>query len=112
MAWVNTDGTATYGTGDGASHFIPEIWSAGVKAYFEKPTTFLSLADTSLSGLVQSQGDTIHIPRMTEKTATATTPEAQSDDDNVITYHSPDDAETKLTINKLAYSAHIIMDVV
>ena len=109
---LGTDVSATYAAEAGASAFIPEMWSAGVRKYFEKPTPFLTFADTSLSGLVKGQGDTIHIPLMTAKTATATTPQALSALNTNIAYHSPDDTEAKLTINKLAYSAHIIADVV
>lgn len=112
MAYVSTDVSLTYGATAGATTFVPELWSAGVKGYFEKPTPFLSLADTSLSGLVQGQGDTIHIPKMAAHTAQATTPQAISALTDNITYHSNDDQETKLQINKLAYSAHIIADVV
>jgi len=111
-AGANTAVNATYGNTTDATVFVPEMWSAGVKAYFEKPTTFLSLADTSLSGLVKGQGDTIHIPKMTQKTATATTPQDVSALTANIAYHSPNDTETKLVINKLAYSAQIISDVV
>ena len=109
---VGTDVSATYGASAGASAFVPELWAAGVAGYFEKPTTFASLADDSLSGLVQASGDTIHIPKMAAHSATATTPQAISAlSDASIVYHSNDDGETKLTINKLAYSAHIISDV-
>ena len=110
---ASTDVSATYGASAGASAFVPELWAAGVAGYFEKPTTFASLADSSLSGLVQASGDTIHIPKMAAHSATATTPQAISAlSDATIAYHSNDDGETKLTINKLAYSAHIISDVV
>ena len=111
-AGANTAGVATYADTTDATVFIPEMWAAGVRGYFEKPTTFLSLADTSLSGLVKGQGDTIHIPKMTAKAATDTTPQAISAMTTNIAYHSPDDTETKLTINKLAYSAQILADVV
>lgn len=111
-AGANTAVNLTYGNTTDATVFVPEMWSAGVKGYFEKPTTFLSLADTSLSGLVKGQGDTIHIPKMTAKAATATTPQAISAMTANIAYHSPADTETKLQINKLAYSAQIIADVV
>ena len=40
---ASTDINATYGSTAGASVFVPELWSKGVKGYFEKPTTFLSL---------------------------------------------------------------------
>lgn len=111
-AGANTSVNATYANATDASVFVPEMWAAGVKGYFEKPTTFLSLADTSLSGLVKAQGDTIHIPKMGAKVATATTPQAISALTANIAYHSPNDTETKLTVNKLAYSAQIIADVV
>ena len=111
-AGANTAVSLTYGNTTDATVFVPEMWSAGVKGYFEKPTTFLSLADTSLSGLVKAQGDTIHIPKMAAKVATATTPQAVSALTANIAYHSPSDTETKLSINKLAYSAQIIADVV
>ena len=111
-AGAATSVNATYGNATDASVFVPEMWAAGVRGYFEKPTTFLSLADTSLSGLVKGQGDTIHIPKMTAKAATDTTPQAISAMTTNIAYHSPDDTETKLTINKLAYSAQILSDVI
>lgn len=109
---ASTDVSLTYGASAGATVFVPELWSAGVLSYFEKPTTFLSLADTSLSGLVQQQGDTIHIPKMAAHSATSTTPQDISALSNAtIAYHSNDDTETKLQINKLAYSAHILSDI-
>ena len=110
-AGANTAVNLTYGNTTDATVFVPEMWAAGVRGYFEKPTTFLSLADTSLSGLVKGQGDTIHIPKMTAKAATATTPQAVSALTANIAYHSPADTETKLQINKLAYSAQILSDV-
>ena len=109
---ASTDVSLTYGATAGASTFVPELWSSAVKNYFEKPQTFMSLADTSLSGLVQQQGDTIHIPQMVAHTAQDTTPQDISALSSAITYHSNDDKERKLQINKLAYSAHIIADVV
>ena len=111
MAYAGVDISTTYGSTAGGSVFVPEMWSKAVKGYFELPTTFLSLADTSLSGLVKKQGDTIHIPKMTIKAATATTPNAITALTGAINYVAPDDTETKLTINKLAYSATIFSDV-
>jgi hypothetical protein len=112
MAYVSTDVSLTYGSTAGASVFIKELWADAVAGYFKKPTTFITLADDSLSGLVKGQGDTIHIPKMTAKTAQATTPQAISGLTANITYEAPDDTETKIQINKLAYNAHIIADVV
>lgn len=111
MAYAGVDLNATYASTAGGSVFVPEMWAKAVEGYFRKPTTFLSLADTSLSGLVQKQGDTIHIPKMTIKAASATTPQAITALTGAIDYVQPDDTETKLTINKLAYSATIFSDI-
>ena len=95
MAYAGVDINATYASTAGGSVFVPEMWSKAVEGYFRKPTTFLSLADTSLSGLVKAQGDTIHIPKMTIKAATATTPQAITALTGAIDYVQPDDTETK-----------------
>ena len=41
---ASTDINATYGSTAGASVFVPELWSKGVKGYFEKPTTLLKIS--------------------------------------------------------------------
>ena len=40
-----------------AAVYIPEIWSAGIKAYMERKLILANLVDTSLSSLVKARGD-------------------------------------------------------
>ena len=62
MAYAGVDINATYGSTAGGSVFVPEMWAKAVKGYFELPTTFLSLADTSLSGTLQTLTNKMALP--------------------------------------------------
>tara|TARA_Y100001963_G_scaffold75749_1_gene105153 strand:- start:872 stop:1726 length:855 start_codon:yes stop_codon:yes gene_type:complete len=56
-----------------AAVYIPEIWSAGVKAYMERKMVLSNLVDTSLSSLVANRGDVFHIPKYGEDSAVSKT---------------------------------------
>tara|TARA_R110002012_G_scaffold59266_7_gene154759 strand:+ start:474 stop:1376 length:903 start_codon:yes stop_codon:yes gene_type:complete len=108
MAYVNTStGSANTDLDD----FVPQLWSEGINNYIEEQFVLANVVDTSLSALVQKRGDVVHIPLMTEKSATATTPAAFSAIDDNLTYHSNNDDEKTITVDKLYYSAQIISDI-
>ena len=105
QAYVNTSvGTANTDLDD----FVPQLWSEGINNYIEEQFVLANIVDTSLSSLVSKQGDVIHIPLMTEKTAQDTDPATFSAITDNLTYHSNNDDEKTITVNKLFYSAQII----
>lgn len=108
MAYTNTRvGTANTDLDD----FVPELWAAGINNYIEEQFVLANIVDTSLSSLVKQRGDVVHIPLMTEKSATATTPADFSNLTDNLTYHSNNDDEKTITVDKLYYSAQIISDI-
>jgi len=108
MAYVNTSvGTANTDLDD----FVPQLWSEGINNYIEEQFVLANIVDTSLSSLVKQRGDVVHIPLMTEKSATATTPADFSGITDNLTYHSNNDDEKTITVDKLYYSAQIISDI-
>ena len=108
MAYVNTSvGTANTDLDD----FVPELWAEGINNYIEEQFVLANIVDTSLSSLVKQRGDVVHIPLMTEKSATATTPADFSNLTDNLTYHSNNDDEKTITVDKLYYSAQIISDI-
>ena len=108
MAYVNTSvGTANTDLDD----FVPQLWAEGINNYIEEQFVLANIVDTSLSALVKQRGDVVHIPLMTEKSATATTPAAFSAITDNLTYHSNNDDEKTITVDKLYYSAQIISDI-
>ena len=108
QAYVNTSvGSANTDLDD----FVPQLWSEGINNYIEEQFVLANIVDTSLSSLVSKQGDVIHIPLMTEKTAQDTDPATFSAITDNLTYHSNNDDEKTITVNKLFYSAQIISDI-
>lgn len=108
MAYVNTSvGTANTDLDD----FVPQLWAEGINNYIEEQFVLANIVDTSLSALVKQRGDVVHIPLMTEKSATATTPADFSAITDNLTYHSNNDDEKTITVDKLYYSAQIISDI-
>ena len=108
MAYTNTRvGTANTDLDD----FVPELWAEGINNYIEEQFVLANIVDTSLSSLVKQRGDVVHIPLMTEKSATATTPADFSNLTDNLTYHSNNDDEKTITVDKLYYSAQIISDI-
>ena len=50
--------------------FIPEMWTEGVRYYFQKKLILAGLA-TDWSSVVAGGGDTVHIPKINEQSADA-----------------------------------------
>ena len=89
-----------------ADDFVPEIWADGIYRYFERGTVFKSLVE-DYSSLVRGKGfgDTIHIPQIDLKSATAKTA------DTLVTYDATATTETSLTITDHYYNAMLFEDV-
>tara|TARA_Y100000310_G_scaffold295716_1_gene327333 strand:+ start:571 stop:1476 length:906 start_codon:yes stop_codon:yes gene_type:complete len=89
-----------------ADDFVPEIWADGIYRYFERGTVFKSLVE-DYSPLIKGKGfgDTIHIPQIDLKTATAKTA------NTLVTYDATATTETSLTITDHYYNAMLFEDV-
>ena len=85
-------------------HFVPEVWADGIYKYFARKTVFRGLID-DYSALVTGNGDTINIPDITLKTATAKSA------DSLVTYDATASTNTQLQINKHYYNAMLFEDV-
>ena len=84
--------------------FVPEIWADGIYKYFARKTVFRGLMD-DYSALVKGSGDTINIPEITLKTATAKAI------DTLVTYDATHSTQTQLSIDKHYYNAMLFEDV-
>ena len=89
-----------------ADDFVPEIWADGIYRYFERGTVFKNLVE-DYSALIKGKGfgDTIHIPQIDLKSATAKTA------DTLVTYDATATTETSLTITDHYYNAMLFEDV-
>tara|TARA_Y100000310_G_scaffold272137_1_gene286943 strand:+ start:265 stop:1131 length:867 start_codon:yes stop_codon:yes gene_type:complete len=89
-----------------ADDFVPEIWADGIYRFFERGTVFKNLID-DYSSLVNSKGfgDTINIPQIDLKTATA------KGADTLVTYDATATTNTQLTITDHYYNAMLFEDV-
>ena len=88
--------------------FIPELWTQGVRYYFQKKLILGALA-TDWSSVVANGGDTVHIPRINEQAAAAKSQHAG----NAITWsdNTTDEGKDTLNITNHHYSALLIEDV-
>ena len=85
--------------------FVPEIWGEGIYKYFERKTVFRGLID-DYSSMVSGGGmDTINIPEITLKDATAKSA------DTLVSYDATASTVTQLAINKHYYNAMLFEDV-
>tara|TARA_R100001594_G_scaffold88289_1_gene122559 strand:- start:46 stop:951 length:906 start_codon:yes stop_codon:yes gene_type:complete len=84
--------------------FVPEVWADGIYKYFARKTVFRGLID-DYSALVKGSGDTINIPEIALKTATAKTI------DTLVTYDATHSTQTQLAIDKHYYNAMLFEDV-
>lgn len=85
--------------------FVPEIWGDGIYKYFKRKTVFRGLID-DYSSMVSGGGmDTINIPEITLKDATAKSV------DTLVTYDATASTVTQLAINKHYYNAMLFEDV-
>jgi hypothetical protein len=93
-------------TASSADDFVPELWSEGIYRYFERGTVFRGLVD-DYSSLINGKGygDTIHIPQIDLKSATAKTA------DTLVTYDATATTESNLTITDHYYNAMLFEDV-
>ena len=95
-------------------HFIPEIWGQSIMDYMEKNLVFGALAQ-DLSSMVASGGDTIHLPKHTELTASDTygsqTVETLIDSNLSFAKSSAKEDEYALYLNQAIHSAIAITDV-
>ncbi len=85
-------------------HFVPEVWADGIYKYFARKTVFRGLID-DYSALVKGVGDTINIPEVTLKSATAKSA------DSLVTYDATASTQTQLSIDKHYYNAMLFEDV-
>jgi len=89
-----------------ADDFVPELWADGIYRYFTRGTVFRNLVE-DYSALVagKGKGDTIHIPQIDLKTATAKTA------NTLVTYDATATTESSLTITDHYYNAMLFEDV-
>lgn len=85
--------------------FIPELWSNAILDYAER-TFQLRNQVSDFSSLVAQGGDTLHIPKVTEETATAKSA------DTAVTYSANTDGECTISVNQHHYEAKRIEDIV
>ena len=88
-----------------AANFIPELWADAILDYAERK---FSLKDkvTDVSSLLSGGGDTLHIPRVDEETASAKSA------DTIVTYSANTDGKTDLSVDQHFYEAKRIEDIV
>lgn len=85
--------------------FIPELWSNAILDYAER-TFQLRNQVSDFSSLVAQGGDTLHIPKVTEETATAKSA------DTAVTYSANTDGECTISVDQHHYEAKRIEDIV
>jgi hypothetical protein len=86
--------------------FIPEVWTEGVRYYFQKNLILAGLA-TDWSDAVSGGGDTINIPRINEQSAASKT------QGTAISWSSntTDEGKDTLTLSNHHYSGMLIEDI-
>ena len=87
-----------------ADDFVPELWSDGIYRYFSRGTIFKNLIE-DYSSLVQSSGDTVHIPQIDLKTS------SDKASNTLVTYDATVTTETQLLIDKHKYNAMLFEDI-
>lgn len=84
--------------------FIPEVWSPEVLRATENALVMAPLVKR-FDSLVTGKGDTIHIPNLTNLTATSKTANAQ------VTLQSPTETDTTISINNHYESSFLVEDI-
>jgi len=84
--------------------FIPELWVEPVFAYFEKALVFAKLCD-DFSAVVQSEGDTVHIP-IIQEVATGTKAANTG-----VTYATNTESTVDLVVDQHKYAAKLFEDI-
>ncbi len=88
-----------------AANFIPELWKDAILNYAERVFRLRNQV-TDLSSELAGGGDTLHIPRVTEETASSKTAGSN------VTYTANTDGKTDLAVDQHFYTAKLIEDVV
>lgn len=88
-----------------AANFIPELWQDAILDYAERKFQLKNQV-TDLSGMLANGGDTIHIPRVDEETA------SQKSAGTAVQYSANTDGVTDLSIDQHFYEAKRIDDIV
>tara|TARA_Y100000401_G_scaffold55907_1_gene44247 strand:- start:4647 stop:5546 length:900 start_codon:yes stop_codon:yes gene_type:complete len=104
MANIGSGGKAN--TSTMFNSFVPEVWTQGVRYYFQKNLILAGLA-TDWSDAVTGGGDTVHIPRINEQSSAAKT------QGSAITWshNTTDESEDVLSINNHHYSGLLVEDI-
>jgi len=87
------------------ANFIPELWSDAILDYAERKFSLRNKV-TDLSSMLSGGGDTLHIPRVDEESA------SQKSADTAVTYSANTDGKTDLSVDQHFYSAKRIEDIV
>jgi hypothetical protein len=86
-----------------AAKFIPEVWKEAILDYAERAFRLRNQV-TNVSDI--ANGDTVHVPRVSQETAAAKTA------GTAVTYSAQTDGEAVITIDQHAYEAKRIDDIV
>ena len=86
--------------------FIPEVWTQGVRYYFQKNLILAGLA-TDWSDAVTAGGDTVHIPRINEQSSAAKTQGTAIS----WSHNTTDESKDTLNITSHHYSGLLVEDV-
>tara|TARA_R100001530_G_scaffold126384_2_gene95207 strand:+ start:1250 stop:2110 length:861 start_codon:yes stop_codon:yes gene_type:complete len=87
------------------ANFIPELWADAILDYAERKFSLKNKV-TDLSSMLSSGGDTLHIPRVDEESASEKTA------GGIVTYSANTDAKTDLSVDQHFYNAKRIDDIV
>lgn len=87
------------------ANFIPELWADAILDYAERKFSLKNKV-TDLSSMLSSGGDTLHIPRVDEESASSKTA------GGIVTYSANTDAKTDLSVDQHFYNAKRIDDIV
>ena len=86
-----------------AANFIPELWRDAIADYAERKFQIRNQV-MDFSSLMSEGGDILHIPKVTEETATTL------NSGNAVTYGANTDGKVDLTVDQHAYEAKRIGD--
>ena len=87
------------------ANFIPELWSSAILDYAERKFSLRNQV-SDFSGMLAGGGDTLHIPKVTEETASAKSA------DTAVTYSANTDGKIDLSVDQHHYEAKRIEDIV
>jgi len=87
------------------ANFIPELWSNAILDYAERKFSLRNQV-SDFSGMLAGGGDTLHIPKVTEETASAKSA------DTAVTYSANTDGKIDLSVDQHHYEAKRIEDIV